>query len=139
MKKKSETNIKTNMDMVRQIWEQIDLLQYHYNAVQSAMFHIQTMHGPDCQKTFSSDLLDALNRKELDAWRTLFMFALTLPQKERDRVKAAAYEKFLNKHTSVASYMNNFHGASSWACEEEEEFRANVEKLFAPEKENERK
>lgn len=137
MKKKSETSVKTNMDMVRQIWEQIDLLQYHYNAVQSAMFHIQTMHGPDCQKTFSSDLLDALNRKELDAWRTLFMFALTLPQKERDRVKAAAYEKFLNKHISVASYMNSFHGASSWACEEEEEFRANVEKLFAPEKEKE--
>lgn len=66
------------------------------------------------------------------------MFALALPDKERERIKAAAYERFLTDKSSVGYYLEGGINASSWSCVEEDEFRAMCRELFAPKEEKQK-
>jgi hypothetical protein len=69
-----------------------------------------------------------LIEQELELWRNLFMWAMTLPQKEIDRIKAAAYERFLDKF-SVSHWLGD---PTSWSQATEDEFREMARKAFKP-------
>lgn len=120
-----------NKELVMNLWTQIDETQRHHNAVMAAVSYLHNSHSYS-QKSFSDDIIVALIKKELDLWRQLFMFALTLPGADQERVKAAAYDRFLNEQMSVSSYMNNCRGGSSWSVAEDEEFREMVRNTFKP-------
>jgi len=122
-----------NKEIVMNLWGQIDETQRHHNAVMSAIGYLHNS-GPYTQKSFSDDIIVALIQKELDLWRQLFMFALTLPAADQERVKAAAYDRFLHDGMSVSEYMNNCRGGSSWATAEADEFREMAKKVFMVEK-----
>ena len=81
------------------------------------------------------NLRDKLIDKELDEWRHLFMWGLVVDQKTRDRVKAAAYNRFLGKDMAVSHWINNGVTPSSWLASSEDEFREMTKKLFESKKE----
>ena len=116
-----------NKELVLKLMKEIEITRKHYDAVMRAM-------GYACarsyrQTTFSDDLLNALNNQELELWRQVFMFGLTLPAADQDRIKAAAYEEFLSPGISVREYITSGH---QWLVSEEEEFREMARKLFMP-------
>lgn len=58
------------------------------------------------------------------------MFGMVVDEKTRERIRAAAYENFLNDHMHIASYFGATSGG--WLCADEEEFRRMCKELFAP-------
>jgi hypothetical protein len=60
------------------------------------------------------------------------MFGMTLKDEDRDRIKAAAYERFLSDKMSVKHYLPGGDSAGHWLVADEEEFRAMVKVAFAP-------
>ena len=78
------------------------------------------------------DILSMLYERELNEWRGLFMWGLVADEKTRDRVKAAAHERFLSDRMHVAHWMFNGENPSSWLVKDEEEFRAATKEMFAP-------
>jgi hypothetical protein len=85
------------------------------------------------------NIMSTLIEEELSEWRHLFMWGLTLENEERDRIKAAAYNRFLNNDMNVSSWMNNGINPGSWIRSDEEEFREMIKKVFKPkEEENEK-
>lgn len=75
------------------------------------------------------ELLDS----ELHEWRNLFMWALTLGDEARDRIKAAAHERFLRDGMHVAHWLTP-EGTTpgKWLSTDEEEFREMARAAFAP-------
>lgn len=60
---------------------------------------------------------------ELEHWHSLFMFGLVVPDEIKDRIKAAAYERFLNEKASIMEFAYCGEIPSSWFTKDEEEFR----------------
>lgn len=116
-----------NKELVLKLMKEIEIVRNHYSAVMRAMGY--ATDGIYCNKAFSDDLLNALNHKELELWRKVFMFGLTLPATDQERIKAAAYEEFLAPNRSVREYITSGH---QWLVSEEEEFREMARKLFMP-------
>lgn len=116
-----------NKELVLKLMKEIEIARKHYDAVMRAMGY--ATDGIYYNKTFSDDLLNALNHKELELWRQVFMFGLTLPAADQERIKAAAYEEFLAPDMSVREYITSGH---QWLVSEEEEFREMARKLFMP-------
>jgi len=122
-----------NKEIVQQLLEQIEVVRQHYDAVQGALYYIRTIkRGTDKSSLYPDELLTALVTEELELWRRVFMFGLTLPDDERDRIKAAAYEWFLSDQMSVAYYLFGGENAGKWFVKDEEEFRAMCKEIFAP-------
>lgn len=120
----------TNKDMVTQCLERIDLWQEHIRAVQAAQYRLgETRRGKD---PVGQDLYFQLIEAELDEWRGLFMWCLTLDDAERDRIKAAAHERFLADHVQVAQWFTGSTCPSSWLSADEDTFRAMARNAFAP-------
>ena len=108
------------------------------------------MHVREMQESFSSaysylsnagrdpisagNMREELYRRELDEWRGLFMWGLVCDEKTRDRVKAAAYERFLSDKMCVNKWLFNDENPKSWLTKDENEFRASVKELFKPSK-----
>lgn len=116
-----------NKELVLKLMKEIEITSNHYGAVLKAMDHARI--GSYRQTTFSDDLLNALRQKELELWRQVFMFGLTLPAADQERIKAAAYEEFLAPDVSVREYITSGH---QWLVSEDEEFREMARKLFSP-------
>lgn len=120
----------TNHKMTVQCLTRIEVLQAHQNAIQAAL-HCVRERCP--QDQVQSDLLfSRLNELELQEWRNLFMWALTLEDGERDRIKAAAHERFLSDGHSVSHWLNNGVTPGSWVSADEDAFREMARKAFAP-------
>lgn len=91
-----------------------------------------TNKGRDYACNFG-DVQAELYRRELEEWRGLLMWGLVCDRSTQDRVKAAAYERFLSDKMDVTSWMFNGENPSSWLTKDEEEFRKSVKELFNPE------
>lgn len=118
-----------NERMADETLVRIETIQQHIQAVENAQSIVQGAsygHAPN----YAKDLLDALYKKELDEWRNLFLWAITLPRKRRERIKAMAYERFLSERFSVCHWLNNGVTPSSWSAMEEEAFRAKVREIY---------
>ena len=71
---------------------------------------------------------------ELEEWRNLSMWGLTLDEKTQTKIKAAVHERFLSDKMHVANWFHNGESPSSWRVSDEDEFRAMARKAFLGEK-----
>jgi len=125
----------THKDLVRETLTRIENMQNHYQAVSAALRLMQRDAGYSRGgEIHPGNLMSELVQKELHEWRNLFMWALTLEDDERDRIKAAAYERFLRDGMSVAQWFNDGVLPSKWLAADEEQFREMTRKAFAPKK-----
>jgi len=71
---------------------------------------------------------------ELEEWRNLAMWGLTLDEKTQTKIKAAVHDRFLSDKMDVAKWFHNGESPSSWRVSDEDEFRAMARKAFLGEK-----
>lgn len=121
----------TNKQMAESVMERIELTQLHIRAVEDAAhFAAKGRFGQEADR---GPLWELLIRQELDEWRNLFMWSITLDDAERDRIKAAAYDRFLKKGMSVSHWLSDDgRTPGHWLVADEEEFREMARKAFAP-------
>lgn len=80
----------------------------------------------------SGNLREILYGIEIDQWRKLLMWGITLDDKDRDRIKGMVHNRFLSHNMGVIDWLNNGIQPSRWFSAEEDEFRSLVEKTFYP-------
>ena len=84
------------------------------------------------QGNIRSKLIDA----ELMEWRNLFMWGLTLDEKERNDIKALAHARFLEDGMNVAHWLDESGLApNTWLSSDEEEFRKKAKEYFSGQQE----
>jgi hypothetical protein len=115
-------DITINKQLLRERLEIIEEIHEHIKAVESAM---RFKPGVDC-----GGLLQSLLNSELEEWRKLFMWAITLDAKSLTRIKAAAYARFLSKEKSPIHWLDSGVSPSSWLKVEDDEFKRMVKELF---------
>jgi len=109
----------------------IGQIQEHIKSVDAAISCLHERNGFD----FKSDvgqLLNCLYSEELKEWRHFFMFGLALDDDDKDRIKAAAYQRFLNDKMHVAHWLNNGISPAMWMSADEKRFREMVKRAFYP-------
>lgn len=120
-------------DPLRTWMERIDMVHEAVQAVSAAQRIVAQSNYRWRDKAHPGhDLYTALHEVELDCWRNLFMFALTLPDGERDRIKAAAKGRFLGLRHNVTAHLGEDWSPSKWSAASEDEFRERVREMFAP-------
>lgn len=123
----------TNTKLLEECLQRIELLQMHIAAVESASSQLSRLKPYQNFKVDDGNLRSSLIVEELDEWRKLFMWTLTVDDATRERIKAAAYERFLNGRNSVAEWLNpDGRYAGGWLSSDEDEFRAMAKKAFQP-------
>jgi hypothetical protein len=112
----------SNKKFVEEFLERIELLQLHIAAVDSAKSHLLRLKQWQWFKVDSGNLRSELIDSELDEWRKLFMWCLTIEDETRDRIKAAAYQRFLDQRNNVSQWLNpDGVVASRWLKADEDE------------------
>jgi len=111
----------TNKDVVVQCMATIEQCQEHVNALHGAGNFIRAHLSHETHG--DSVYHDLLMRIELEQWRKLFMWALTIDSDTQDRIKAAAHERFLFDRMCVDQYFSNGRTPSAWLAADEDEFR----------------
>lgn len=122
----------TNKQMVEEAMARIEQLQAHISAIEAAGRCLNERNPHQSFKIDYGNLRDILIQNELDEWRNLFMWAITLDDEERDRIKAAGYHRFLRDGMHVAHWINNGVSARSWLQSDDEQFRVMARKVFIP-------
>ena len=121
---------------VTEALERIEVLRKHMSACESAAYHLRNRDGYYRETpTGWEELRRGLMQAELDEWRGVMMFGLTLDSKKRDRIKAAAHERFLKEGTTVAHWWNDGTPPGQWLVADEDKFREMARKAFAPKEE----
>lgn len=120
----------TNTDMVAQCMQRVQYWQAHCAAIEAACsaLHTDRQHV----RADVGNLRDLLIQRELEAWRDLAMWGLTLDDAERNRVKAAVHERFLRDGMHVAKWFSGGRDTGSWLAADDEAFRAMAREYFAP-------
>lgn len=118
--------------MVAKALENVMFWQEHQTAVRAAMQAANETRysgNVDC-----GQLLDSLYECELREWRNLMLFGLAVPDEQRDRVKAAAYQRFLAGHVAVNQWLSDSPTApcSYWLSADDAAFREMCRRVFAP-------
>lgn len=109
----------TNKKVVEECMIRIKTAQEHISAVEMAGYFIR-----DVRRYRNVEYGNI--REFLTAW------GLTLDDAERDRVKAAVYQRFLRDGMSVGKWLGNGIEPSQWLVSDEEEFRAMAKEAFGP-------
>lgn len=123
---------KFKKEMLEQSLERIS----HIREMLESFHAIRSYLTNDGRVTIDCGVInEELYRRELEEWRGLLMWGLICDENTRDRLKAAAYERFLSDRMDVRKWM--FHGEEpfSWLSKDEEDFRKNVRELFLSESE----
>lgn len=120
----------TNKEIVSQCMERVKCWQHHCAAIDAACYALNNDKRHVSVET--GNLRDLVIQRELDAWRDLAMWGLTLDKDERDRIKAAVHERFLRDGMNVAKWFSNGRDPGSWLAADDEEFRAMAREYFAP-------
>ena len=118
----------TNQNIVEDCLRNIDMLQSHIQHVEAAVYYANQCrhkHGLD-----AGTLRQTLIEEELDQWRSLFMWGLTVDEQVRARIRAAAYDRFLSHGKEICQWLNAGHCPSAYLVADEEEFRKLVDRLF---------
>jgi hypothetical protein len=117
--------------MIEEALVRIEMLQSHISAIEAAASCLFKRRHHGFQIEYGN-LRTTLFEEELDEWRKLFMWGLTLSDEERDRIKAAAYQRFLSNKTHVAYWINDGISPGQWLAADEDEFRAMAKEAFKP-------
>lgn len=128
----------TNKDIVQRSLEKISYLQEateaHYAALRVAQRLRQGIADPVNPGNIGTVLIQA----ELDEWRGLFMWGLTLTDAEREPIKAMAHARFMDDRASVSEWLTgNLGRVDSWLESDEAAFRDLARRHFEPRKEEE--
>ena len=121
----------TNNNVVEECLSRIDMLQTMIKHVEEARDFVNSFSYYD-NKVDCGNLRSRLIDKEIDEWRNLAMWGLTLEPDEQDRIKGAVYQRFLSENTSISHWLNNGITPSSWFAEDEEKFREMALNAFKP-------
>ena len=120
----------TNKQVVEECMARIEQLQEHIKAIEAAAWCLRARKR--WVDVDYGNIHDLLISDELEEWRNLALWGLTLDDVERDRVKAAAHQRFLRDGMSVGTYLNNGIEPSKWLVSDEEDFREMAKKAFGP-------
>lgn len=120
----------TNSDLVYRLMAEIDVIQGHVKAVEDAA-HYVSQSG---RKTVDyGNMRDLLIDAELRKWRELAMWGLTVTDAERDRIKAAAHDRFLAGRRDVSHWLSESgQRPSSYLVADDEAFRKMAARAFGP-------
>ena len=118
-----EQMIEEAMNRIMQVRE----MQEAYLACTSAL---QRKHSD--YKLGDGKVFNDLMAWELEEWRGLLMWGMLVDQKTKDRIKAAAHERFLSDRMHVADWFNNGINPRSWLTCDEKEFRKMAKEAFSP-------
>lgn len=120
----------TNKDMVMQCMQRIESIQHAVEMLDQVnrLLYDECRH----QQIDEGNLRTLLINKELNEWRNVAMWGLTLDDAERDRIKLAVHARFLRKDMAVAHWLNNGVAPSSYMQADEDAFREMARKAFAP-------
>lgn len=102
-------------------------LEEHWEAVHAAL-HRARGGGYERASVEADDLLRKLMERQLDEFRKLFMWAITLTDEEQALIKRVAHERFLKDGISVADYLAPWGGPI--LVKAEEEFREMCREAF---------
>jgi hypothetical protein len=117
-------------DSLCKIFERIYELQCHQEAVGRAMAAACRLSQRANPTVEATSLIEALCQAELNQWRQLLMGALSITQDERDRIKAAVYERFLSDEKDVRHYFCDGQNPGRWLQADEQQFRTMVRELY---------
>lgn len=120
----------TNKQMVEECMTRIEHIQDHQRSVDGAAYFIR--QGNRQLTVDFGNIRGELVKAELDEWRKLFMWAMTLDDADRDRIKAAGHARFLADKMHVADWINDGVSPGMWSVADENEFRVMAKKHFAP-------
>ena len=120
----------TNKKVIEECMVRIKTAQEHISAVEMAGYFIRDVRR--YRNVEYGNIRDLLIEIELDEWRNLAAWGLTLDDAERDRVKAAVYQRFLRDGMNVSKWLNDGIEPSTWLAADEEKFRAMAKKAFGP-------
>ena len=96
----------TRQDLVARQLQQVEFWRHHQRNVESAMCALRReRRGADVGGLVR--LLAELYKRELDAWRGLCMWGLSLDDKERAEVRAKAFARFLRDDYAVMHYLSD--------------------------------
>lgn len=116
-------------DMIEHISAKIQAIHEHTTAVHAA---IRCANPPPYAQNVGADqLITALYRLELEEWRRLFMWGLTLSVAEQARIKAAAHDRFLSDQRSASEWFAMCQ-SGQWLAADEEQFMEMARVAFAP-------
>lgn len=120
----------TNKQVVEECMVRIEQLQAHIKAIEAAAWCLRARKR--WVDVNYGNIHDLLISEELEEWRNLALWGLTLDDAERDRVKAAAHQRFLRDGMSVGTYLNNGIEPSQWLVADNEAFRQMAKRAFGP-------
>lgn len=120
----------TQRKVAEQLLAQIELIQMHVQNIDNATYCLNQETSSNTNVNLGN-LRSLLMQKEMDAWRSLFMWSLTLNNEEQDRIKAAAHERFLKGDKTVSAFLEHCM-PGRWIVADKEEFREMARKAFAP-------
>jgi len=121
--------------LLKDYMERLEEVRLHLDSLERTSRYVyDSCHGRNNEKTEAAYnvLRTSLMDRELDLWRYVFMFALTVPEKERERIKAAAHDRFLSKHWSILDHMYNGRTPKQWLTADEQTFRDMCTEAFKP-------
>lgn len=120
----------SNKKLVQEILERIELIQQHIKNLEQAAWFVSARRRSEAVDygNLRSQLIDT----ELDEWRNLFMWGLTLTQEEQERIKAVAFQRFLRDGMGVAHWLNDGVQPGCWLDADEKEFRKMAKEAFYP-------
>jgi len=121
----------TNKDIVLKCLGSIKHLQEVIKSLEEAHSMARKIVGHSGKVDYG-DVREIIIRHEVDEWRRLCMFGLTLTPAEQDDIKALAHERFISRG-SVGHWLSpDGIDPGSLLTKSEEEFRAMARAAFAP-------
>lgn len=119
-----------NTDIVVQCMERIELVQQHIKNIDNAKYFLSESRR--WEKVDCTSLRNALFESEIDEWRKLAMWGLTLDDSERDRIKAAVHDRFMRDEMYVADWFSGGVSPGHWLSSDETAFREMAKVAFSP-------
>jgi hypothetical protein len=124
----------TNKKVVEQALARIDIIREKQEWVYQALSLLRARTPRT--KPDAGNIMQLLHEAELDEWRNVGMWGLTLDQAEQDRLKAAFHDHFMGKNKHVAYWLNDGISPTTWFAADEEEFRKMAREAFSPKETN---
>lgn len=119
-------------DLTIQAMVRIEQCQMHQKALDAVVSYLYDAGRGIHKQLNTGELRDQLYSLELQEWRNAFMWSLAVDEDVRERVRAAAHERFLANNMAVEHHFTGKAHPSRWLVADEEEFRAMARAAFAP-------
>lgn len=125
----------SNKNLIFECMKRIELLQHYIKEIDEAASYISNRKFGYSFKLDYGNIRSALIDMELEEWRNLCMWGLTVDKDTKDRIKAAVYDRSLRDGISVSHWLNDGVEPGTWLTADEKEFRKMAKELFKPKEE----